>query len=45
MNVDASLSNLLIALKVLGVIFVVTVVVTTWVVVRELGRSLTGRGG
>ena len=42
---DAALSNLFVALKIVGAIFVVTVVVTTWVVVRELGRSLHGRGG
>ena len=42
---SGALSNLWLALKVLGVIFVVTVVVTTWAVVRELGRSLHGRGG
>ena len=42
---SGALSNLLIALKVRGALFVVAVVVGVWAFVGELGWSLHGRGG
>lgn len=44
MNVETALSNLLLALKVLGALFALVVVAGTWAFVRDLGRTLTGRG-
>ena len=42
---SGALSNLLVALKVAGALFVVAVVVGVWVFVGDLGRSLHGRRG
>ncbi|HUW13311.1 MAG TPA: hypothetical protein VM537_26540 [Anaerolineae bacterium] len=42
---DAVLLNLWLARKVVGALFVVAVVVSVWLFVGELGRSLHGRGG
>ncbi|HUW15375.1 MAG TPA: hypothetical protein VM537_37035 [Anaerolineae bacterium] len=45
MSIAAALSNLITACWVLGAIFVVVLVVVTWSAVRNVGRSLHGRGG
>jgi len=42
---SGALSNLFVALTVLGALFAVAVVVGVWLFVGDLGRSLHGRGG
>ena len=44
-SIATALSNLITACWVLGAIFVVVLVVVTWSAVRNVGRSLHGRGG